>query len=63
MIVNTHPFLSTSSTYIFVNSHIKLNTILWLSSYRIALGEFNESNIEELKRLTQGEPVLIWNIW
>lgn len=27
-----------------------------------ALGEFDESNLEELKRLTNGEPVVFWNL-
>lgn len=28
----------------------------------IALGEFSESNVEELVKVTQGDPAVIWNL-
>jgi hypothetical protein len=30
--------------------------------FLIALGEFQESQLEEIKRLTKGEPVVFWNL-
>ena len=43
-------------------SHQINNLIMWFYSYRLALGDFNESNLEELKRLMQGDPVVFWNL-
>jgi hypothetical protein len=30
--------------------------------YNIALGEFHDTHVEELKRITQGDPVIVWNL-
>lgn len=46
-------------------SPVKGNTTVdhsYITPTIIALGEFHEKHIDDLKRITQGDPVLVWNL-